>query len=607
MKETAFSPIQDHAIIGDLHTVALVSLRGNIDFMCLPRLDGPSVFASLLDPHAGSFSVSFERDRWAYRQIYVPDTNVLVTRVLNEARVVEIIDFMVIGQDAEEPILVRRFVGLRGQVKARVRCHPAFGYAKVSHQVSADDSGLQFVPADGSHALTLISTAPLAIDGAAGESTFTISAGETVDFVFGARCPAFPSKRNDVAAYATERLAKTTAYWKAWSRKSTYKGRYQEVVMRSALALKLLVSVEHGSIAAAATFGLPEASKGERNWDYRFSWIRDASFAVYAFIRLGYIDEAVAFMHWLGRCLAVDCKTGPLQPLYAMDGSSHIEEHILEHFSGYEKAKPVRVGNAAAGQLQLDIYGACMDAVYLTSKYGGALSLTGWQHVCKIIDWVIGNWQQPDEGIWEARNGRHCLLHSRLMCWVAVDRAIRLVTKRSLPAMLPEWNLARMAIHKSIVEDFWNEELQSFVRVIGDTEVDASTLMMPLVRFIGAGDPKWRSTQAQIEKQLTEDGLVHRYKPDQSVDGMPGHEGAFTTCSFWLVECLARQGEVDRAHLMFEKILDYSNHVHLFAEEIGADGRQLGNFPQALTHLALISSAFALDRALAGDSGGSWN
>ena len=607
MKEAAFSPIQDHAIIGDLHTVALVSLRGNIDFMCLPRLDGPSVFASLLDPRAGSFSVSFNSGSWVYRQIYVPDTNILVTRVFNKGQILEIIDFMVMGADAEEPILVRRFVGLRGQIETCVRCHPAFGYALVSHQVRIGGSGMEFVPADGGRSIDLIATVPLAIDGAAAESTFTIRVGETVDFVFGARCPAFPSKREDATPYATERLTKTTAYWKAWSRQSTYKGRYQEVVMRSALALKLLVSADHGSIAAAATFGLPEASQGGRNWDYRFSWIRDSSFAAYAFIRLGYIDEAVAFMLWLGTCLALDCQTGPLQPLYAMDGSSNIDEHVLEHFAGYDNSKPVRVGNAAAGQLQLDIYGACMDAVYLTSKYGGALSLTGWQHVCKIIDWVIGNWRQPDEGIWEARNGRQCLLHSRLMCWVAVDRAIRLATKRSLPAMLPEWNLARIAIHKSIVEDFWNEELQSFVRSIGDKEVDASTLMMPLVRFIGARDPKWRSTQAQIEKQLTEDGLVHRYKPGQTVDGMPGHEGAFTTCSFWLVECLARQGEVDRAQLMFEKILDYSNHVNLFAEEIGADGRQLGNFPQALTHLALISSAFALDKALAGDSDGTWN
>jgi GH15 family glucan-1,4-alpha-glucosidase len=248
-----------------------------------------------------------------------------------------------------------------------------------------------------------------------------------------------------------------------------------------------------------------------------------------------------------------------------------------------------------------------MDAVYLTSKYGGAVSLGGWQAVREVIEWVSKNWQQPDEGIWEARNGKKVLLHSRLMCWVAVDRAIRLAIKRSLPAPMRKWNLVRSAIHRSIVKNFWNEDLQSFVRSAGGDEVDASTLMMPLVRFTGARDPKWRSTQLQIEKQLTEDGLVFRYRPGMSIDGLAGHEGAFTTCSFWLVECLARQGESARAQLMFEKMVDYGNHVGLFSEEIGPGGQQLGNFPQALTHLALISSAFALDRALSGKAAEPWS
>jgi GH15 family glucan-1,4-alpha-glucosidase len=369
--------------------------------------------------------------------------------------------------------------------------------------------------------------------------------------------------------------------------------------MRSALVLKLLVSMDYGSIAAAATFGLPEATHGERNWDYRFCWVRDSSFTVYAFIRLGYIREAQAFMQWLARCVLPDqTDEQPLQPLYRMDGGRSMPEVELKNFAGYDGAKPVRVGNGAEGQLQLDIYGAVMDASYLTSKYGGAISVAAWRTVTSVIDWVCGHWRQPDEGIWEVRNGRHLLLHSRVMCWVAVDRATRLAVKRSLPAEIPRWNAARAEIYNSIIEDFWNEDLQAFVRVPGTTEVDASTLMMPLVRFIGAKDPQWRSTQQLIEKTLAEDGLVYRYVPSKESDGLDGHEGAFTTCSFWLVECLARQGRCDEAHLLFEKIMDYGNHVGLFAEEIGPTGEHMGNFPQALTHLALISAAIALDRAM---------
>jgi GH15 family glucan-1,4-alpha-glucosidase len=596
------TPIEDHAIIGDLHTVALVDIKGTIDFLCFPRIDGPSVFATLLEAQAGSFGVTFDKRPRTYRQVYVPDTNILVTRVLADAEVIEIIDFMVIGQEVEEPIIVRRIVALRGKPRIRVRCEPAFGYAQVKHKTEAIAAGVDFVPADGGRTLSLISNVRLTIKKNAALAEFTLQRGESAEFIFGAKCRSLPRAASKVAATAEAWLADTTTFWRSWCARSTYRGRYRETVMRSALALKLLVSVDHGSIAAAATFGLPEASKGERNWDYRFSWIRDASFAVYAFIRLGYTDEAIAFMHWIGRCLEKRGELGPLQPMYRMDGSPDIEEIELRHFGGYDGAKPVRIGNAAAQQLQLDVYGAFMDAVYLTSKYGGAVSLGGWQAVCQVIEWVCSNWEQPDEGIWEARNGKQVLLHSRLMCWVAVDRAIRLATKRSLPAPMRKWNLARSAIHRSIVKDFWNEDLQSFVRSAGSDEVDASTLMMPLVRFTGARDPKWRSTQVQIEKQLTEDGLVFRYRPGMSIDGLAGHEGAFTTCSFWLVECLARQGESSRAQLMFEKIIDYGNHVGLFSEEIGPGGQQLGNFPQALTHLALISSAFALDRALSGKS-----
>jgi GH15 family glucan-1,4-alpha-glucosidase len=599
--------IGDHGIIGDLHTVALVDLRGTIDFLCLPRTDGPSVFASLLDSRAGSFSFAMDAGPRTYRQIYVPDTNILVTRILAAEEVVEIIDFMVIGQTVEEPVVVRRVVGIRGKPRIRMQCTPAFGYASVKHRAVKTRAGIEFRPQDGGRPLALTSSAKMTVRKSSAIAEFTVAAGETVDFVLGAQCASLPRTPAKVAPFAETALLYSGNYWRAWSARSTYRGRYREVMMRSALALKLLVSVDHGSIAAAATFGLPEAAAGERNWDYRFSWVRDSSFAVYAFIRLGYIEEAVAFMHWIAKCLEKQTDIGPLQPMYRLDGSTDIEEKVLRNFRGYGGAKPVRIGNAAAQQLQLDVYGAFMDAVYLTSKYGGAVSLNGWQAVIRIIEWVCANWDRPDEGIWEPRNGKQVLLHSRMMCWVAVDRAIRLASKRSLPAPIREWSQARTAIHRSVAQDFWNKDLQSFVRSAGGDEVDASTLMMPLMRFMSARDPRWQTTQAQIEKHLTEDGLVYRYRPGMTIDGLPGHEGAFTTCSFWLVECLARQGETRRAQIMFEKILSYGNHVGLFAEEIGPGGEQMGNFPQALTHLALISSAFELDRALSGKTPEPWS
>ena len=368
--------------------------------------------------------------------------------------------------------------------------------------------------------------------------------------------------------------------------------------MRSALTLKLMVSKDHGSIAAAATFGLPESPGGTRNWDYRFSWLRDASFAVYAFIRIGYVDEAIAFMDWAGATLTERGTPDPLPPLYRLDGSDDLAEQTLDHFAGYGGAKPVRIGNGASDQLQLDVYGALMDTVYLTSKYGGAMSYDAWNAVSKHVEWVCGHWGDADEGIWESRNGRKRYLHSRVMCWMAVDRAVRLAEKRSLPAPMERWNTARGDIHRSIYADFWNDELQSFVRAKGSTEVDGSTLMLPLVRFIGAKDPRWGSTQKRIESELVDDALVYRYRLGEGIDGMDGDEGAFATCSFWFAECLARQGDVGRAQAIFAKAAAFGNHVGLFAEELAPDGTQLGNFPQTLVHLALISAATAIDRAL---------
>ena len=350
------------------------------------------------------------------------------------------------------------------------------------------------------------------------------------------------------------------------------------MVNRSALAMKLLTSRKHGAILAAATFGLPETTGGERNWDYRYTWIRDASFTVYAFMRLGFTEEANAYMRWL-RGRVSDCRGQPmkLNILYGIDGRQELPEIELTHLSGHGGATPVRIGNLAYAQVQLDIFGELMDAVYLVNKYGEAISHEGWKHTVEVVDQVCETWQQEDVGIWEMRGEQHHFLHSRLMCWVALDRAIRLASKRSLPAPFARWDQTRQAIYADIWDNFWNEERGHFVQHIGGTGLDGSMLLMPLVRFVSARDPRWLATLDAIEKNLVRDGMVYRYHNDDNhIDGLPGTEGAFAACSFWYVECLARAGRVEKAHLEFEQLLRYANPLGLYAEEFDSHGAAHG-------------------------------
>jgi len=379
------------------------------------------------------------------------------------------------------------------------------------------------------------------------------------------------------------------------------------MVNRSVLVLKLLISREYGSLIAAPTFSLPEELGGVRNWDYRYTWLRDATFSLYALIRLGFVEEAESFIKWLKGRLSDDAERGPLQVMYGIDGRQKLDEVTLDHLCGYENSRPVRIGNAAYQQLQLDIYGEMMDSIYLANKYGGQISNEGWLNVQRYLAWLGKNWQRPDEGIWEVRGGAREFLHSRLMCWVAFDRALRLAQKRSLSGPLHEWLQLRDAIREDIFTNFWDEQLQSFVQSKGSKALDASVLLMPLMRFISPVDPMWLSTLRAIEAQLVEDTLVYRYDAEKThVDGLEGGEGTFTACSFWYIECLARTGQLEKAQLLFEKMLGYANHLGLYSEELGTDGRHLGNFPQAFTHLALISAATYLDRELSGQSEAVW-
>ena len=604
--------IQDHGIIGNMRTVALVALDGTIDFFCFPQFDSPSVFASLLDTEKGGFfRIEPQMEDVHHKQLYLPETNILLTRYLSVDGVAEISDFMPVADGDEESAyahqILRSVRVIRGSVRFKLRCAPRFNYARTTHRVCKEQDSVCFrVDDDKCSAMALHGSVPLEVDGQDAVAEFTLAQGETASFAFGATEPEQngPSQLLDCEVVALQHQ-ETADYWRGWVRQSSYRGRWREIVHRSALVLKVLSSQKYGSLIAAATFGLPEEVGGGRNWDYRYSWLRDASFSLYALVRLGLSSEVRTYGAWLKdrviKGLEDNSPDGPLRIMYRVDGSSELEEGTLDHFAGYKGSRPVRIGNAAGTQLQLDIYGEVMDAVYLANKYGPGIPKEGWRRLIRMMDWLRENWKRPDEGIWESRGERRHLLHSRLMCWVAFDRAIRLADKRSLDAPLAEWYETRRQIDADIWENFWDAEQNSFVQALGGKAVDASMLLMPMLRYISPTDPRWLGTMERIEQELTEDNLVFRYT--RGTDGLDGSEGSFTACSFWFIECLARGGKVDKAALLFDKMLGYANHLGLYSEELGSDGEHLGNFPQALTHLALISAASYLDRALSGTKG----
>lgn len=586
--------IHEHGVVGDLSTLALIATDGTVDFLCWPNFDSASIFAALLDPDRGGvFETAPDMPDARVVQQYIPDTNVLVTRWMDDDSSAEIVDFMPIRPAGESvsTSLIRRFRCTRGAVTLKVRCAPRFDYARQACEPDIDDGAAIWTPEDGL-CLRLTATRPLRAQENDAVGTFRLKAGECVDFAL-QDAAADPIDLGSLA----ELEEATIAYWQNWAGRSTYRGRWREMVNRSALVLKLLTSRKHGSVIAAGTFGLPESPGGNRNWDYRATWIRDASFTVYALMRLGYHEEAHAFNLWIGeRAIAQQNWEGKLSIMYAVDGRDIPAEVSLDHLSGYGGAKPVRVGNNAAEQLQLDIYGELMDSIYLSNKYGHAISHDAWTGVRDVIGFVCEHWRDPDAGIWEMRREPQEFLHSRLMCWVAVDRALRLATKRSLAAPFRQWIDVRNEIHDDIWANFWNEEKGHFVQTKGGDTLDASLLLMPLVRFVSATDPRWLSTLEAIGNELADDGIVHRY--GKGTDGLDGDEGAFSACSFWYAECLARAGETTKARRVLEAVLNYANHLGLYAEEFDTKAHLAGNFPQAFTHLAFISAAFYLDREL---------
>jgi GH15 family glucan-1,4-alpha-glucosidase len=591
-------PVENYGVIGDMSTVALVGKDGSIDFMCFPRFDSPTIFGALLDAEKGGrFQLAPDSEAARQVQVYLPDSAILLSRFLFGEGVAEVSDFMPVRSATRT--LVRRVKTVRGEISYRMLCAPRFDYGRARHRIERRSDREWVFASEGADrvAFVLRGDEPLsAVDGDV-TASFRLGAGQSASFTLEELVPGQPAA-SAAPDFVVESFKQTNDYWRRVIAQSTYRGRWREIVNRSVLTLMLLSSRAHGSMVASPTFGLPERLGGDRNWDYRYTWIRDASFALYAAQRLGFTN-ARSFMDWVeARCGELN-PDGSLQVVYGIDGRHDLPEEILTGWSGYAHSQPVRIGNAAQRQLQLDIYGELMDSVYLYNKFGEPISYDLWRDLVRLIHFVTAHWQEPDEGIWEVRGGRQEFLLSRVMCWVAVDRAIRLAQKRSFPAPLARWYEVRDAIYQDVFENFWSAERRAFVQHKSARTTDASTLLMPLMRFIGPTDPRWLSTLRAIEQDLVEDSLVFRYRPrDAAPDGLAGEEGTFNMCSFWYVEALARAGDVDQARFIFEKMLGYANHLGLYSEELGPRGEHLGNFPQAFSHLALISAAYCLDREM---------
>ncbi len=600
----AYLPIEDYAVIGNLHTIALVGRNGSIDWCCLPRFDAPTVFGALLDAEKGGFfriappeNVCMER-----KQLYLPDTNILITRFLTIDGVGELIDFMPIkpvGSAMHQHHLVRSVQVVRGSLSFEIVCCPAFNYARDPHQTYLSEEGAVFT--SDTLCLSLTSSIPLMEDGQGRvRATFTLHQGQSAHFQLESARDQDIRPHHHSPRYYEEAFLETKRYWQTWLSQCRYQGRWREMVYRSALVLKLLTYAPTGAIVAAPTTSLPETIGGARNWDYRYTWLRDAAFTIYGLLILGFTQAAEDFMGWLdARCHELE-PNGSLQPMYTIDGRHDLTEITLDHLEGYRQSRPVRIGNAAYKQQQLDIYGELMDSIYLFNRHKG-ISYDLWSNVRRLLDWLSQHWQDADEGIWEVRGGQQPFVHSRVMSWVAFDRACRIARHRGLPAPRAEWETISSQIYEEVMQRGWNEKAGSFVQYYGSEAIDASALLMVLTRFAGANDPRILRTIDRIQKELTSDSHVYRYHPELAAnDGFRGQEGTFSLCSFWLVEALARAGRLEQARLILEKMLTYANHVGLYAEEIGATGEALGNFPQAFTHLSLISACYNLDRALNG-------
>jgi GH15 family glucan-1,4-alpha-glucosidase len=589
-----YLPIEEHGIVGDLRTVALVGTDGTVDWYCPSRFDAPSLFGALLDARKGGYFSLWCRGSGRPKQLYLPDTNILMTRFQGAEAVGEVIDFMVPETSPTRrarDLLVRQARAVRGRATFELACHPAFDYGRVPHQVHLV-TGVGAVFESPAGRCVLRTDVALKVEESGVAATFTLEEGESVDIEL-----EWNGEVRPLAEGETEDLfTRTSDFWQGWVSQSRYRGRWREMVQRSALVLKLLVYHPTGALVAAPTTSLPEQLGGGRNWDYRYSWLRDAAFTVYALMTLGFLEEAASFMEWVQHRCETATRERDVMIMYTVDGGEDIPETVLDHLDGYQGSRPVRIGNNAVGQRQIDVYGELMDSVYLYNREV-PISYDLWTGLCQRLDWLAKHWQEPDEGIWEIRGPRQRFTYSALMTWVAYDRAGRLARDRGLPGPVERWRKLAAAAHRFVQESCWDPELRTYVMHPGSRLLDASVLVMPLVKFAGPTDPRFLSTLDRITAELNSDSLVYRYAITGH-DGIADGEGTFNLCSFWYVEALTRAGRVKEARMIFEKMLTYANHVGLYAEQIGTSGEALGNFPQAFTHLALISAAVNLDRAL---------
>jgi GH15 family glucan-1,4-alpha-glucosidase len=604
-----YPDISAHGLIGDLQTAALVSTDGTIDWFCTPRFDSPSVFAALLDADKGGyFRIAPDTANYVSRQLYFPDTAMLITRFLTEDGVGEVTDFMPVAghQATGRHRLVRQIKTVRGTMKFVMDVKPRFDYGRAPHKLDMTEEG--FVFHTGGMEVTLspvgepgrsLSDQGLDIERLGDDLrvTRTLREGETGGVMLesmGGRPHRMPPGE------LQQLIDDTSAFWRNWLHQSTYRGRWREMVSRSAMTLKLMTYLPTGALVAAPTAGLPELAGGERNWDYRYTWIRDASFSVYALLGLGYTGEAAAFGQWIKDRVVEHGGNGagPMRIMYRVDGNSDLTEETLDHFEGWRGSRPVRIGNGAADQLQLDIYGEALDAVAKIDARGLQPAYEGWAAIAAMMDWVCDHWDQPDEGVWETRGGRKDFTYGRVQCWIALDRAIRIAENRGRPADINRWRTQRDKIYQQVMTRGWNPKRHAFTQHYETDVLDSSLLMMPLMGFISPLDPRWLQTLTAMDTELVSDSLVYRYNPSASPDGLCGHEGTFSLCTFWYVDALARSGRLQEAELVFQKMQTYANHLGLYSEEIGMTGDQLGNFPQAFSHLALINAAINLDYQL---------
>jgi GH15 family glucan-1,4-alpha-glucosidase len=595
-----YPPIESHGMIGDLQTAALVVDDGTIDWFCSPRFDSPSIFAALLDyEKGGHFQITAQGgDDIVVRQLYMPDSAVLITRFMTTEGVGEVVDFMPISDPdivTNHHRIVRIVRSVRGDMRFRLECAPRFDYGRQTHVLQVDGQGATF--RTPSVSLQLNATIPLRADGGDVWAEFVLHQGERAGVVLESSAEG-PARGVDLEDL-TKLQNLTLQQWSLWVGRSTYEGRWRDLVQRSAITLRMLIYAPTGAPVAALTTGLPEVPGGERNWDYRYTWLRDASFSIYALLGLGYRDEAIQFLDWTGKRVVEHAKGGtPLKIMYRVDGSSDLEESSLDHFEGWRGSRPVRIGNGAAGQRQLDIYGEVMDSIYHAHQASWRISHRGWRALSDVIYWLAQNWDTAEEGIWETRGGQREFTYGRLQTWVALDRMVRMARDLGRPADTPLLNRERDKVYAQIIEKGWNPTRGAFTQHYETDVLDASILLMPVLGFIAAEDDLWKSTLAAIDKELVSDSLVYRYNPSASPDGLRGHEGTFSICTFWYVDALSRSGRLDDARLVFEKMMSYANQLGLFAEEIGPTGEQLGNFPQAFSHLALINAALNLDYQL---------